>query len=231
MREVLSFLADLHDNNNREWFMANKERYRYALDRHHAHVEQLIARIAEFDSAIEGASVANSTYRIYRDIRFSKDKLPYKDFFSAFIVRGGKRSGYGGYYLHISPKGNTWGEGSFLAAGNVCPEPYVLRSLREEIEDNAELMSRNIERSGFSLTGTTTLKRTPAGYNVEPQYEYLLRLKELCMSYPLDSEWFMHEDWIERTAELFKGCKPFLDQINRAIEYAYEMEGDRRHKL
>ena len=171
-----------------------------------------------------GLSVANSTYRIYRDTRFSKDKLPYKDFFSTFIVRGGKKSGYGGYYLHISPKGNTWGEGSFLAAGVVCPEPYVLRSLREEIEDNAAELSLNIERSGFTLDGSSALKRTPRGFNVAPEHEYLLRQKELCLSRSLDSEWFMQEDWIERTAELFRGCKPFLDQVNRAVEYAYEME-------
>ena len=227
MKEVLSFLSDLHDNNNREWFMANKERYRYALDKHHANVERLITLISKFDNTLDGVGVANSTYRIYRDIRFSKDKLPYKDFFSAFIVRGGKRSGYGGYYLHISPKGNTWGEGSFLAAGNVCHEAYVLRSLREEIEDNAAEMSQNIEQSGFGLNGAASLKRTPSGYRVEPQYEYLLRLKELCISHPVTNEWFLQEDWVERTAEQFRKCKPFLDQINRAIEYAYEMEGIR----
>ena len=137
MREIIDFLSELHDNNNREWFEANKGRYRRALARHQANTEELIRRIASFDKTIEGATVANSTYRIYRDTRFSKDKTPYKDFFSSFIVRGGKRSGFCGYYLHISPKGHTWGEGSFLAAGNVSPEPYVLRSIREEVEDNA----------------------------------------------------------------------------------------------
>lgn len=222
MKEVLSFLADLHDNNNREWFEANKSRYREALATHHANVERLIALISRFDPSVEGLKIADATYRIYRDTRFSKDKTPYKDFMSAFIVRGGKRSGYGGYYLHISPKGNTWGEGSFLAAGNVCPEPHILHSLREEIEDNATLMVQNIKHSGFALDCSNALKRTPRGFSVAPEHEYLLRQRELCLSKSLDSSWFLHDNWVERTAELFACCKPFLDQINRAIEYAKE---------
>ena len=222
MKEVLSFLADLHDNNCREWFEANKGRYREALAKHHANVERLIGLISRFDPTIEGLKVSDATYRIYRDTRFSKDKTPYKDFMSAFIVRGGKRSGYGGYYLHISPKGNTWGEGSFLAAGNVCPEPHILRSLREEIEDNAELMVENIERSGFTMDCSNALKRTPRGFSVAPEHEYLLRQRELCLSKSLDSSWFMHDDWVERTADMFERCKPFLEQMNRAIEYAKE---------
>lgn len=222
MQELLSFLSDLHDNNNREWFEANKPRYRQALATHQANVARLIELIARFDPAVEGLSVAESTYRIYRDTRFSKDKTPYKDFFSAFIVRGGKRSGYGGYYLHISPKGHTWGEGSFLAAGNVAPEGYVLSSLREEVEDNAALLVQNIEHSGFVLDTTNALKRTPRGYTAAAEYEYLLRQREFILSKSLTSEWFLQPDWLERTAALFERCKPFLDQTNRAIEYAYE---------
>ena len=222
MKEILDFLSELHDNNNREWFEANKERYRRVLKQHQSNVERLIELITEFDKSVEGLSVGDCTYRIYRDTRFSKDKTPYKDFFSVFVARGGKRSGYGGYYLHISPKGHTWGEGSFLAAGNVAPEPYVLRSLREEIEDNAAEMVANIEYSGFTLDSSNALKRTPRGFSVAPEYEHLIRQRELCLSLSLDSEWFMQKDWLQLTAEHFKRCKPFLDQMNRAIEYAYE---------
>lgn len=222
MKEVLSFLSELHDNNNREWFEANKPRYRDVLARHNVNVMRLVELISRFDSSVEGLKLADCTYRIYRDTRFSKDKTPYKDFFSAFIVRGGKRSGYGGYYLHISPKGHSWGEGSFLAAGNVCPEPYVLRSLREEIEDNAELMADNITCSGMQLDQTNALKRTPRGFEVATEYEYLLRQRELILSRPLTDDWFLAPDWLERTAEVFERCKPFIDQVNRATEYAYE---------
>lgn len=222
MKEIIDFLSDLHDNNNREWFEANKPRYREVLARHNDNVMRLVELIARFDSSVEGLKLADCTYRIYRDTRFSKDKTPYKDFFSAFIVRGGKRSGYGGYYLHISPKGHTWGEGSFLAAGNVCPEPYVLRSLREEIEDNAELMAANIAHSGLKLDTTNALKRTPRGFEVAAEYEYLLRQRELILSRSLTNDWFLAPDWLERTAEVFERSKPFLDQVNRATQYAYE---------
>ncbi len=222
MREILEFLSELHDNNNREWFEANKARYRAALAQHNANTERLIELIAQFDPTVEGLKVKDVTYRIYRDTRFSKDKTPYKDFMSSFIARGGKRSGYGGYYLHISPKGHTWGDGSFLAAGNVCPEADVLRSLREEIEDHAEEMVNNIAYSGFRLDTTNALKRTPRGFSVAAEYEHLLRQRELIVSRSLTNDWFLHDDWVERTAELFARCKPFLDQMNRAIEYAYE---------
>lgn len=222
MKEVLSFLSELHDNNTREWFEANKARYREALAHHNSNVMRLVELIARFDPSIEGLTLNNCTYRIYRDTRFSKDKTPYKDFFSAFIVRGGKKSGYAGYYLHISPKGHTWGEGSFLAAGNVAPEPRVLRSLREEIEDNAPLMAENIAQSGFTLDTTNALKRTPRGYSVAPEYDYLIRQRELILSRPLNNEWFLQPDWIEKTAEAFSHTKPFVDQVNRATEYAYE---------
>lgn len=222
MKDILEFLSELHDNNSREWFEANKARYRAVLAQHNANTERLIELISRFDPTVEGLRVSDATYRIYRDTRFSKDKTPYKDFMSTFIARGGKRSGYGGYYLHISPKGHTWGEGSFLAAGNVCPEADVLRSIREEIEDNAALMAENIERSGFVLDSSNALKRTPRGFSVAPEYEYLLRQREIIVSRSVDSEWFMQSNWIERTAELFRACKPLLDQMNRAIEYAYE---------
>ena len=222
MKDILEFLSELHDNNSREWFEANKARYRAVLAQHNANTERLIELISRFDPTVEGLRVSDATYRIYRDTRFSKDKTPYKDFMSTFIARGGKRSGYGGYYLHISPKGHTWGEGSFLAAGNVCPEADVLRSIREEIEDNAALMTENIERSGFVLDSSNALKRTPRGFSVAPEYEYLLRQREIIVSRSVDSEWFMQSNWIERTAELFRACKPLLDQMNCAIEYAYE---------
>ena len=74
MRDILSFLTELHDNNNREWFEQNRERYRKVLAKHQANTERLIALIAQFDPTVDGATVANSTYRIYRDTRFSKDK-------------------------------------------------------------------------------------------------------------------------------------------------------------
>ena len=220
MKEILDFLSELHDNNNREWFELNRERYRRLLAKHNANAERLIELIAQFDPTVEGNTVATTTYRIYRDTRFSKDKTPYKDHLSIFIARGGKRSNYGGYYLHISPKGHTWGEGSFLAVGNVCPEPHILRSLREEIEDHAAEMEANIANSGFVLGTENALKRTPRGFSVAPEHEYLLRQRELCLSRPLTSEWFLQSGWLEQTAALFERCKPFLEQMNRAIEYA-----------
>lgn len=225
MKELLSFLSDLHDNNNREWFAQNKERYLAALATHRANVTKLIAGIQAFDASVGTPTIENSTYRIYRDTRFSADKTPYKDYFSAFIAQGGKKSGYLGYYLHISPKGNTWGEGSFVAAGNVCPEPFLLRSMREEVMDNALAIEKAIAESGFTLDTSNALKRVPRGYAVDPNYEYLLRQKEFCLVHPLESDWFLQPNWVEQTLLLFKKASPFLAIMNRAIAYAYEERG------
>ena len=222
MKELLSFLSDLHDNNNREWFAENKERYLASLATHRANVTKLISGIQAFDASVGTPTIENSTYRIYRDTRFSADKTPYKDFFSAFIARGGKKSGYLGYYLHISPKGNTWGEGSFIAAGNVCPEAFLLRSMREEIMDNAVAIEKAIAESGFSLDTSNALKRIPRGYTVAPEYEYLLRQKEFCLVHQLDSDWFLQPNWVDQTLSLFQKATPFITIMNRAIEFAYE---------
>lgn len=222
MKELLSFLSDLHDNNNREWFATNKERYQKALATHRSNVEKLITGIRAFDDSVGMPTVENSTYRIYRDTRFSADKTPYKDFFSAFIARGGKKSGYLGYYLHISPKGNTWGEGSFIAAGNVCPESFLLRSMREEVLDNAAAIEAAIAASGFTLDTSNALKRVPRGYTIASKYEYLLKQKEFCLVHSLDSEWFLQTDWVEQTLMLFQKARPFIVMMNRAIQFAYE---------
>ena len=94
MKDIIDFLNDLQHNNNREWFMANKARYMAAAERFNAIVDELILEIARYDSTVTGLTAKDCTYRIYRDVRFSADKSPYKTHMGAFICRGGKKSGY-----------------------------------------------------------------------------------------------------------------------------------------
>src|SRR5574344_204710 len=101
MKEIIAFLKDLSNNNNKEWFNANKDRYISVQAKFNEIVEQIIGGIQEFDSSVSGLTVKDCIYRIYRDIRFSNDKSPYKTHMGAYICPGGKKSGYSGYYFHI----------------------------------------------------------------------------------------------------------------------------------
>ena len=130
MKEIISFLRRLQCNNNREWFNAHKEEFLKHQARFHELVEEVIKEIATFDSDVANLTPKDCTYRIYRDVRFSSDKSPYKCHFGAFITKGGKKSGYSGYYFHISTGGGEeYPYCHMLAAGDYCCEPKVLKIL------------------------------------------------------------------------------------------------------
>ena len=101
MDTILSYLRNLEANNNKSWFDAHKSEYLEARAHFNAIVEKLIEGILAFDPSVKGVGIKESTYRIHKDMRFSRDGLPYKTHFGAFICRGGKKSGYSGYYFHI----------------------------------------------------------------------------------------------------------------------------------
>ena len=129
---IFRFLTDLRDNNNREWFQANKERYLKAKEVFESFIDNLIPEIRKFDSSIDLITSGDCMFRIYKDIRFSKDKTPYKTNIVAYIARGGKSSPYAGYYVHAEP-----GQ-SMLAGGIYMPQPEALKRLREEIYYNVD---------------------------------------------------------------------------------------------
>lgn len=224
MKSVIDFLTALHDNNNREWFNAHKGEYRLALARFNSFVEELIAGIRTFDDSIGALSVRDCTYRIYRDTRFSADKSPYKTYISAFIAPHGKSSGYGGYYFHLSPpQGDKLLGGSFLITGVYMPEPPVLQSIREEIEDNGAGIEAAIAASDrFTLSRMNSLKRTPRGFPTGTPYDEMLRLKDLCIERPIDRDFLLSDDLVGRTVEAFRSTHDFLSIVNRAVRYAYE---------
>ncbi len=154
MREVLDFMRELSANNNKTWFDANRERYTRVRKRFNGFVEELIDGLSAIDPSVEGLRVQDCTYRINRDTRFSPDKSPYKGWLGAFIAPHGKSSGYGGYYFHIEPEGDSKWHNQ-LVAGVYMPEGPVLRSLREEILDNGAafiLLNPNARRSANMLT-------------------------------------------------------------------------------
>ena len=120
--EIIQFLTELRQNNNREWFQANKSRYDFLRKVFIDEVQQLIDRIALFDPEIAGLEAKDCLFRIYRDIRFSPDKTPYKIHFAAYMAScGGRGSERAGYYIHLEPGG------CLLSGGVWCPPPALLK--------------------------------------------------------------------------------------------------------
>lgn len=214
MKNVESFLAELRVNNNREWFEANKARYKVIQEEFNNFVEKLIDEISAFDPSISGVTVKDSTYRIYRDVRFSPNKEPYKTHIGAYVCKGGKKSGYAGYYFHVEPVG------CILAVGLHCPEPKVLRSVRDEIFANGADFQKSIDLAdGFAIDRSSSLKKVPRDYPADFQQADYLKLKEfdIVKSFnPADKNLLKH------VSEEFKRAKSFNDILNRAVEFAFQ---------
>ena len=223
METILNYLSQLEANNNKPWFDAHKSEYQEARAHFNAIVEKLIEGVQAFDPTIKGIGIKESTYRIHKDMRFSKDGLPYKTHFGAFICRGGKKSGYSGYYFHIgTSNGEDYPCKSFLAVGNYYMEAKVLKILREDIELGGGDFDRIIKdlHPSLSLDQDQKLKRAPLGFNAEGPYIEYVKLKNFCLSGLYDDT---NLD-IEEILKVFESAKPFLDYINRAIEYSKEID-------
>lgn len=223
MRETIAFLKELAANNNKQWFDANRARYRVLRNRFEEFTGELIDGIGTFDAEVHGLTPKDCIFRINRDTRFSPDKSPYKTHFGAFICPRGKKSGYAGYYFHVEPKGDGMIGHSLLASGAVCIPPIVLRSIREEIMDNGDQLLASIAAAkGFEIDRTYSLKRTPTGFPTGTPYDDLLKLKDVCLGRTLSEEDLYDEELLAKTLEAFRSTQPFIAQINRAIKFAYE---------
>jgi uncharacterized protein (TIGR02453 family) len=222
MKQFFEFLSQLKENNNREWFQANKPVYDALHEEYIAIVQQLIDRIAVFDGEVAGLEAKNCIFRIYRDIRFSNDKTPYKTHFGAFLAgKGGRTSSYAGYYFHIEP-GN-----SVLCGGSWCPEPQMLKQLRHDIYDNIEEFVAIIEDKKFKklysgLDGEA-LKKIPEGFpkDLPDKYADILKHKNFTVYCNKLNDFFNTEDWLDRAVEDYKLLYPFNKFLNYTIGEFY----------
>lgn len=226
MKEILDFLRDLENNNNREWFNSNKDRYQHVLQEWNAFCESLIAEIGRFDDDIAPLTVKACTYRIYRDTRFSKDKSPYKTHFGVFMAKGGKKSMHAGYYFHVGTgRGHEYPQAHMLASGNYCYDSKAVRILREDISDEWQTFATGIlgkADSRFVPDMEGALKRVPREYDPDAPYADWMRMKAYCLTAQADDAFLLEDNLAKRVAELFKTTKPFVDYINRAVDYVKE---------
>ena len=222
--ERLDFLRRLQANNDREWFDAHRTEWAHVKRQWADFTAELIEGIASFDATVRGLRPQDCTYRIARDTRFSPDKRPYKSWIGTFIAPKGKKSGYAGYYFQLEPVADgDSGSNHLLASGAVCLEPAVLRSIREEVLDHgAEMMQAIRTASGFALDRSNRLKRVPTGFPADSEFADLLRQKDYCLEKQLPEEYVLADNLTDRLVEEFRRTQPFIDQLNRAIQYAYE---------
>lgn len=223
MKDILEFLRDLAQNNNKEWFTTNKDRYKSILQKWYDFCEELIMEIGKYDRDIANLTIKDCTYRIYRDTRFSKDKRPYKTHLGVFLARGGKKSMHAGYYFHIGTEGDgNYPNGHMLAAGNYCYDPKAIKILREDISygwEEFKSVVLDVADSAFELNMEDALKRVPKGYRADAPYADFMRMKSYGLMMSIDDEFITAPELAQRVAALFKTTKPMVDYINRAVDY------------
>lgn len=212
MKEVVTFLKELAENNNREWFTAHKKQYKRAHDQFLDFVQELIFGVNQFDD-LGALSAKECTFRIYRDVRFSGDKNPYKENMGAYIANGGRRSGLAGYYFHIQP-----GD-SFVAGGQYAPTKEQLAALRESIvEDSGPLRAVMVAedfQKYFGGLGGEQVKTAPRGFKADHPEIDLLRYKNFVVSHKLTNEQVLAPDLLGNVLEMFRHLKPFNDCLNK----------------
>lgn len=214
-KETFQFLKNLKKNNNREWFNENRELYNSIRKEFEDFISLVIQEIAVFDPG-SCTTVKEAVYRIHNDLRFSKDKPPYKTNFGAYITGSGRKGITAGYYLHIEP-----GE-SFLAGGIYMPSPDILKAVRTEIFENYDefLSIVNdplfIKNFGISLWGEK-LKSAPKGFPADFIGIDYLKYKHYTIAKDLTDSGVTGKNYLEDTLSTFRSMVPFNSFINRAI--------------
>ena len=213
---TLQFLKTLQKNNNREWFNENKHLYTEAQQNMLLFLEKLIEEIAEFDEDILKIDPKKALFRIYRDTRFSKDKIPYKNNFGAGLGMG-KGNRISGYYLHIEP-----GK-SFLAGGIYQPESSILKEIRKEISMNGKEFLQILEQKEFrnnfrGLSVESKLKRVPNDFEKDDPMAEFLKLKNFIVMHPISDEAIMRENAAQEFAAIYKSMKPLNDFLEQPFQ-------------
>lgn len=212
LQPALAFLRDLRDNNNKAWFDANRARYEQAKAALEEFVQLLIAEIDRFDK-LGILSAKECIFRINRDVRFSKDKTPYKTNMGALMAPGGKKSARQGYYFHLAPN-----DESFLAGGLYMPPPEPLAQFRQAIDRDAAPFKKIIRAKKFvkyfgTLDGTK-LATAPKGYPRDHPEIELLKLKDVTVARRLSDQEVLSANIVADAARGYRLMMPFLKYLD-----------------
>jgi uncharacterized protein (TIGR02453 family) len=194
MKEVFNFLKALSKNNNRDWMHANKPTYLKAKESVSEMVSEILKGIGQFDENLIGLQPKDCMFRINRDIRFSKNKDPYKTNFGAAMTEGGRKTEKPTYYIHLEP-----GK-SILAGGMYMPGAENLKKIRQEIDYNSEELKKIVSKKSFrdifgEMQGES-LKTAPKGYPKDHPNIELLRFKSFLVVKNLPDEIFLEQNYV-----------------------------------
>ncbi|MBA2422229.1 MAG: DUF2461 domain-containing protein [Chitinophagales bacterium] len=215
--QTLKYLSGLKRNNNKEWFEKNRPLYESVRNDFIFLVEAVINKLRKIDPSLGDIDPKSCLFRINRDVRFSKDKSPYKINMAASISKGGRNSGSAGYYLHVQPGQNYIGGGIWM------PERERLGKIRQEIDYNFSGFKKIVESihfkklfGGLDLEGK--LARPPKNHSPEnPAVEYL-KLKSYIAGIELTDEEALSEKYLTKIVETFKKMNPLVTYLNRAMD-------------
>lgn len=216
---TLRFLKELKKNNNREWFEKNRAKFEDARTDFDQFAGEIIGRLGKVDPTIAHLDARASTFRQNRDVRFSKDKSPYKVNMGMYLSKGGRKGVQAGYYFHLEP-----GK-SMVAGGLWMPLPQELKKVRQEIDYNWEEFEKLLGNKKFrgscgdlDMGVEYKLARPPKGYDASnPAIEYL-KLKSVLASRPIADEQITKPEFAKEIAAHMAILKPLIDFLNRAVE-------------
>jgi len=211
----LNFLEKLSANNNREWFAENKKLYETAKNEFVKITERLIKEVGAFDKDIVGLRAQDCIFRIFRDVRFAKDKSPYKTNFGASFNKSGKKIHNAGYYFHLEPGG------CFIGGGIYMPEPDTLKKIRQEVFYNFDEFEKIVTEKEFvkyfgGIDGSR-LSLPPKGYPKDFKGIEFLKFKDYTALHQFDPTKLSEEKLFEHSTKAYKAMKPLNDFLNRAM--------------
>jgi uncharacterized protein (TIGR02453 family) len=217
---TLKFLKDLKKNNDREWFEKNRKAYESAKEDMAKLVDDVVKQFGKKEKDIASLTAKECVYRINRDVRFSKNKAPYKNNMAASLIKGGKKSVNAGYYIQIQPGGE-----SFIGGGRYMVEPLELKKIRQEIDYSWDEFNKIINNKKFKATygelergEGMALSREPKGYGKDnPAIEYI-KLKSFVATTDLSDADLTSKDLVKKIATTFETLQPLIAFLNRALE-------------
>ncbi|MDI1256204.1 MAG: DUF2461 domain-containing protein [Flavobacterium sp.] len=210
---IFTFLKELKQNNNREWFSEHKEQFLTQQDIIIAFADQLLAKLSLHD-VIETPSGKKSVYRIYRDIRFSNDKTPFKNYWSGSFTRATSQR-RGGYYFHLE-SGN-----SYIVGGFQAPNTQDIKRIREAISyDSSQLqtiLNQPLFIKTFGKLEGEQLKTTPKGFDANDPAIVLLRFKQFRLVRRFTDKEVLSEDFLEEADKALRNMRPFFDYMSEVL--------------
>ncbi len=218
-RAILDYIypKQLQINNNKPWFDANRKPYELAKANYSLIVQFIINELSKLDSRYGELKISNCTFRINRDVRFSKNKDPYKNNFGAGFTIGGKKSTSAGFYFHVQP-------GACFAAGGLwMPEPEALKKIRQEMDYNFPAFRKIITNKKFAelvgeLSQENKLVNPPKGYEINNPAVEFLKLKSFVVSHAFSDKEVLENGFEKQLIDTFKIIAPFVSFLNQALD-------------